>query len=388
MLGPGYTKHGSTSLQRYLNGPWKGRERLRFAKWMLVLLCWLVWVGEGRTEPVISADAAVLMEAETGTILWSRNPDQRRAPASTTKIITGILGLELGNLDQQVKVSARAAAVGQASVHLEAGEIFTLLDLIKGALIRSGNDATVAIAEDVGGTVEYFVALMNQKVRLLGAANSNFVNTHGLPAEQHFSTARDLAMVARYALHNPEFAEIVATKETSIGGSAGTWVRQIRNTNRLLFGYPGADGVKTGTTFKAGQCLVASATRGSTHLIAVVLHSDNRWGDAARLLDWGFDNFTTYVYPAGYLAGDVAVTGGEETSVPVITRRQLVAVVARELQAGLELRLDPISPAAPISQGQELGVLQLGIGSDTLDQVPVIAVRDVKHQAWYRRWVD
>ncbi|MCL6558998.1 MAG: D-alanyl-D-alanine carboxypeptidase, partial [Firmicutes bacterium] len=220
--------------------------------------------------PVVTAGAAVLVDARTGQVLYGKNEGQKRPPASTTKIMTALLALEGGDLKQTVTVSPRAASVGEASLDLKAGEKLTLEELIYGALLHSGNDACVAIAEHIAGTEKNFVLLMNQKAKMIGAKDTTFKNTNGLPAPGHLTTAKDLAVLTRYALSNSTFQKIVRTREKTIGEQEK---RYLHNTNRLLWSYDWINGVKTGTTNEAGCCLVASAAREGRQLISVVLHS-------------------------------------------------------------------------------------------------------------------
>lgn len=240
-------------------------------------------------EIKVNADAAVLMEVETGKVLYEKNAYKRRAPASTTKIMTAILALELGRPEEIVTVSKKAAAVGEASIHLDPGEKVTLYELITGALVKSGNDACVAISEQIAGDEMQFVNMMNKKAVSLGALNTHFVNTNGLPNQGHYSCAYDLALMARYSMQNPEFASITRLKETEIHFLEPDVFMNLRNTNKLLWNYPLADGVKTGTTTAAGKCLVASATKNGQKLVAVVLASSDRFGEAQKLLEWGFE---------------------------------------------------------------------------------------------------
>ena len=237
----------------------------------------------------VSADAAVLMDVATGNVLFNKQANKRRPPASTTKIMTAILGMELGRPDEVVTVSQKAADVGEATLHLDPGEKITLYELITGALVRSGNDACVAIAEQISGSEEQFVKLMNRKALALGAENTHFENTNGLPRKEHYSTAYDLALMARHGLEIPQFASITRQKETKIHFLKPDVFMDLRNTNKLLWNYPYADGVKTGTTTAAGKCLVASATKEGRQLLVVVLNAPDRFGDAKKLLEWGFD---------------------------------------------------------------------------------------------------
>jgi D-alanyl-D-alanine carboxypeptidase (penicillin-binding protein 5/6) len=235
-----------------------------------------------------TANTAILMEVGSGEILFEKNAYTERPPASTTKILTTLLALELGEPGELVKVSAKAAGVGQSTIFLDPGEELTLYELITGALVRSGNDACVAIAEEISGSETDFVRLMNRKAKLLGAQHTHFVNTNGLPHPDHYTCAYDLAVIARYALQNPVFASITRQKETTLHFLQPETISTVKNTNRLLWNYSYADGVKTGTTTAAGKCLIASATKDGRQLLAVLLNAPDRFGDAERLLEWGF----------------------------------------------------------------------------------------------------
>ncbi|MGC8839761.1 MAG: D-alanyl-D-alanine carboxypeptidase family protein, partial [Anaerolineae bacterium] len=232
--------------------------------------------------PTPLAEAALLGDESTGEVLWEKNAHQRRAVASTTKIMTALLTLERADLDGEVVVSPAASYTGGNMVGLAPGERLSVRDLLYGLLLNSGNDAATALAEHVAGSAEAFVDLMNARAQALGMADTHFVNPHGLDAEGHYSSAYDLWLLTREAMKNPVFRDIVATPVQTLGP------RTYVNLNLLLTAYPGADGVKTGTSDWAGECLVASATRRGHRLIAVVLHSPDRYGDARALLDWGF----------------------------------------------------------------------------------------------------
>lgn len=235
----------------------------------------------------LTAASAIAIDAETGKVLYQKNAFQLKAPASTTKILTAILAIESGRLDEVVIVSKRAAAVGESSIHLRTNDRIILRELVYGALIKSGNDACVAIAEHLFPSEEEFVGMMNFKARILGAYNTTFYNTNGLPHRYHLTTAYDLALIARYCLQNSFFSEIVMTKEHLLHWTNPRRTVLLTNTNKLLWLYPGATGVKTGTTNQAGNCLVASAKKEQHHIITVVLNSHNRYGDVQKLLDYG-----------------------------------------------------------------------------------------------------
>ncbi len=234
--------------------------------------------------PPITAKAALLADAQTGEILLSRNADQPLPPASTTKIMTALITLERVRPDEVVTVPA-SALIGDAAMGLTPGERLTVEELLYGMLMVSGNDAAMTLAEYVGGSTENFVALMNQRAAEMNLKGTHFVNPHGLDAPGHVSSAVDLLAMTRAGLSYELFARIVATPQARVAG------RLLINRNELLTTYPGADGVKTGTTDAAGQCLVASATREGHRAIAIVLGSQDRYADSRALLDHYFTYF-------------------------------------------------------------------------------------------------
>jgi D-alanyl-D-alanine carboxypeptidase len=249
--------------------------------------------GFANEPEALSASSALLMDADTGAILFARHHMERRSPASTTKIMTALLILEDGRLDDKVVISNRATAVAGSGLGLRRGQRVTLRDLLWAILLKSANDAALAAAEHVGGSEEQFVARMNAKAASLGMQGTQFSNPHGLDHPDHYSTAFDLAILARQALRHPTFARMVQTREarvTILTGRNGRVVKRrvIRTHNQLLGQFSGADGVKTGYTALAGRCLVASATRGDHQLIAVLLNDSRRWVEAAALLEYGF----------------------------------------------------------------------------------------------------
>lgn len=240
-------------------------------------------------SPRIPSGSAIVMDRITGRILYEKNAYIKRPIASTTKIMTAILALEKGKLSDIVTVSSRAAMVGGSNINLMKNERLSLNDLLYGLMLNSGNDAAIAIAEHIGGSVENFAVMMTDKAHEIGAIDSWFKTPHGLDKEGHYSTAYDLAVMANYALKNKKFAQIVSTKEAVIANG-----RRLTNTNEMLTGYPGADGVKTGYTGKAGRCLVTSVTRNNWQLISVILRSDSRHmraSDSSKILNYAFENY-------------------------------------------------------------------------------------------------
>ena len=243
----------------------------------------------------ISAKSAVLIDGVSGRVLYEHNSYEKLPMASTTKIMTGLLACESGKLDNTVKVSAFASGTEGSSLLLKIGEKLTLEELTYGLMLKSGNDAAVATAEYLGGSVDAFALLMNKRAREIGAQNTNFVNPHGLDAEGHYTTAYDLALIAREAMKNDTFRKIVSTKTYSIPMQGEKWDRALKNHNKLLWNYEGCNGVKTGFTKKCGRCLVSSAKRNGRGLICVTLNAPDDWKDHTNLLNYGFDNFETKV---------------------------------------------------------------------------------------------
>ncbi len=260
-------------------------------KVLVFLFSLLALVPPGRAAgpaPRINAAAAVLMDAASREVLYAKNPHAIRPPASLTKIMTAVLALEKADLNDVVWVSPIASARTGSSMGLVRGEALTLEDLLYGMMLVSGNDAAAVIAEHIAGTEWDFARLMRAKAEELGLENTGFMNACGLPAYGHYSTAYVLALLTCYALENPVFARIVQTKEKTVSGRRAARTRKLVNSNKLLWQYSYATGVKTGYTSSAGRCLAASATCRGVTLVAVVLNSSTTYEDAKKLFEYGF----------------------------------------------------------------------------------------------------
>jgi D-alanyl-D-alanine carboxypeptidase (penicillin-binding protein 5/6) len=335
------------------------------------------WPAEG--APGVSAWNAILMDWHTGEVLYVKNACNRRDPASTTKVLTAIIALERGTLSDQVTVSRRAAFTPGSSMYLGQGQVHSLHDLLHGLLLRSGNDAATAIAEHIAGSVEAFAGLMNAKASEIGARNSHFVNPHGLTHAQHFSTAYDLAVIARYALQNDTFRQIVGLREAPLTYESMNRDVVLHNTNRLLWRMDGVDGVKTGTTSAAGACLIASATRDEQKLISVVLHDGNRWSDSARLLEWGFTRYQLAVLGReGEVLLSRQVAGGKPEMMPIALGDDVALVAPRVGAAipGMEVEVQR-RIVAPVKKGQTVGQVTVREHGRLKAQVPLVAAQDV-----------
>lgn len=243
-------------------------------------------------EPQINARAAIIYDRSTKQIIWGKNEMEKRAMASTTKIMTAIVVLENANLDDVVTISKKAAGTGGSRLKIRAEDKITVRDLLYGLMLRSGNDAAVALAEHVGESVEGFAGLMNKKAEQIGLKNTHFVTPHGLDDENHYTTAYELAILTDYALENSTFKKIVNTKSTQIRINGNPM--NIYNTNELLGVLPGVDGIKTGFTNNAGRCLVTSCTRDENQIITVVLGCDTkkqRTSDSTKLIEYAYKNY-------------------------------------------------------------------------------------------------
>jgi len=360
----------------------------------LLLLVTLLTFMTGRTwaksEVGVTASAAILMDYTTGETLYQKNASQRLAPASTTKILTAIVAIEHGKQDQEIVASTKASKADGSSIWLAAGECHNLKDLLYGILLSSGNDASVAVAENLAGSEQKFTTWMNTKAKDLGARNSNFVNSNGLPEKEHYTTAYDLALITRYALHNPIFEEIVKTKKKIIAWPGHKWDRIMYNHNKLLWRYEYADGVKTGYTRQAGHCLVSSATKNNHRLIAVVLNSKDVYADSKALFDYGFNHFQLYrIASADEKLGTINVAQGVKEHVSVVANQPINLLIPKGTESKLKINLDlPSSVQAPVERAQPVGELNVHLGGELLEKVPLVAMAPVSRKGLLQRIWD
>lgn len=325
--------------------------------------------------PSTSSPYVCLMEAESGQVLFGRRMDERRPMASTAKMVTAILATEYVRLDQEATVSLYADQTAEYTIGLKAGSKLTVEELLKAALLRSANDAAVVLAEQVTGDEMLFSHLMSLKAFAIGAVNTRFINASGLPGTGQYSTAYDLAVIGRYLMANQVLRPLVASKSAHLKHPAYGQPLLISNTNTLLFSYPGADGIKTGTTDAAGRCLVASATHGGRQLIAVALRSGNRFTDCARLLDYGFDQTqTVLVVDSSEPFKEVRLAGGRKEHILLYPDRDIYLCLGQS-QTGVEKRvcLD-YDIKAPVAENQGLGELSVYVEGKPVATAHLIAV--------------
>ena len=258
---------------------------------LLTLLTPATASADNHSVPETNAESVSLIDVDSGRILYTQQGDKEMRIASLTKVMTAIIAIEHGNLEDRVKVSARAYGKEGSSIYLRLGEEMSLHHMLYGLMLRSGNDAATAIAEHIGGSLEGFVFMMNQKAQELGMNHTSFKNPHGLDEKEHYSSANDMALLAAYALKNPIFKDIVKTKKISVPNPYEQWNHVWYNKNRMLSMYEGADGVKTGYTKLAHRTLITSATRDGRQLAVVTLNDGTDWADHAKLFDFGFEYF-------------------------------------------------------------------------------------------------
>lgn len=319
-----------------------------------------------------SARAAVIMDVNSGRVLYSKNMDEKLAMASTTKIMTTLVAIESGKLEETVKVSRKASYTGGSSIYLREGEKHKVHDLLYAIMLRSGNDAAVAVAEHIGGSVEGFAEIMNRKAQEIGASNTKFANPHGLDAEGHYTTAHDLALITAYALRNPIFAEIVSSKKKTIEGPPNeNWDRVMINKNKMLWQFDGGDGVKTGFTNKAGRCLVSSATRNGMQLVCVVLNCGPMWNDSAALLEFGFKNYSNQkIVDKNNIYQVVEVRNGKEKFVAVKPKEDFSMALSSSEKENVKLSSKRSGVVqAPLQKGADAGRLEIYLDNKLLGTI-------------------
>lgn len=345
------------------------------------ILCLILLLGSARGDaqepdvPALNAHAAVLIDGASGRLLYGYNEHRQLPMASTTKVMTALLALEGCSLQETVTASKRASGVPGTSIYLREGEQLTMEEMLLGLMLRSGNDAAVAIAEHVSGSVEAFAEKMNERAQELGA-QANFITPNGLDAGGHSISALGLALVARQAMTLTDFRRIVGTQRATIRWPGNDYDRVLTNKNRLLREYEGATGIKTGFTSKAGRCLVFSAEREGMELIGVVLNCGTWFDSAERLLDWGFANYSlAEAAHAGEAAARAAVRGGEEKSVELRAEADVAAAVCEGDTWRVMLEADELR--APVQAGQVCGRIALEVNGEILAQANLLAAQDV-----------
>lgn len=352
----------------------------------LVCLLLLPLCSARAQEVSTSAAACAVIDAQSGRILLSHNADTPLPMASTTKVMTALLAIENGDLSAPVTASRNAFGVPGTSIYLSEGETLTLEEMLYGLMLASGNDAAVAIAEHIGGSVEGFCRMMTARARELGCKSTVFLTPHGLPCEGHHTTAHDLALIAREAMQHDVFRRIVSTSRAKIPWSGRTYDRVLNNKNRLLTSYEGATGIKTGYTRKAGRCLVFGAQREDMEIIGVVLNCSDWFDEAARLMNTAFDRFDAVtLLIAGEHLRTIPVENSNRHSVDAVLSSDLTAVVPENALPTLVIDL-PDTLSAPVMQGDVIGQAHLYWEGKSICTADLLASETLLRDDFPARW--
>ncbi len=323
--------------------------------------------------PAVDAKYGIVCDSQ-GNVLWSRGANERSAMASITKVMTAVVALENADLNTEYTVSSKAASVGESSAGLSEGEKIPLSELVKGLLVHSGNDASMAIAEGVGGSEDAFVSMMNEKAQQMGLSNTQFKNPHGLDQKGHYSSAADISVVVRYAMNNETFREIVANDTTTL--NYGGQSREYMTTNALLACWKPCIGVKTGYTSDAGQCLASAATRNDVTLYAVVLGCSDevqRFTDSYKLLTWGFAHYRQYqLASSNDVLVDVPLSGYLNRTVRAGVQEDMSALVL-DYDGDISVDVKLVDVSDGVDEGDEVGSITWRQGEVVVATAPLVA---------------
>lgn len=344
----------------------------------------------------VAAKAAVLIDADTGRVLYQKNSHEELPFASVTKVMTMLLvmeAIEEGkiNLDDEVTISERAASMGGSQMYMEFGEKHTVEELLRGVAMVSANDGCVALAEHVAGSEEIFVERMNQRAKELGMTDTNFVNTNGLPVAEHYSSAYDIAVMSKELYRHEKTHEWFTTWQSTITVGLPGKEKEfgLTNTNKMIKQYSGCNGIKTGYTQDAGYCLSASATRGNTHFIAVALGcetSAKRNAEVGKLLDYGFANYEIYVIAEkGDCPKIITVENGTPKEVNAVTDRKITVLAEKgktdEITSKVTLNQ---KVKLPLQKGDEVGKIAVYKGEEKIGEYPLVAEEEVKKAPFFQ----
>lgn len=361
---------------------------------LVILLFSLSMLSFGEVNLELNSKAAILMDYNTGDVIFKINENTELAPASITKIMTLLLTMEAIennqlNLQDEVIISEYASSMGGTQVYLEPGETQSIENLIKAVCIRSANDAAVALGEAVAGSNDVFVSMMNQRAQQLGMTSTNFVNATGLPEENHYTSASDISIMTRELLMHEKIIEYLTIyMEDIYVGKDNDDLQTMVNTNRLVRHYEGTTGVKTGFTNEAGYCLSASAQRDDMQLIAVVLGADNstnRFDDARKLLDYGFSSYDSILLDRkGKVVAELPVEKGNIDFVDLSLDRDSYALISKNQEYDINRELNlPEAIIPPIKEGEVIGHLDLFINESKVDSIDLVSKVEVNESNYF-----
>lgn len=357
---------------------------------LLIIMAFCLFISNAKAaeDYAPGAKSAILIDNATGKVLFEKNADEKLAPASMTKIGSMLLIMEAidnGNLslDDQVTISEEAANMGGSQVFLEAGEVYTVDALLKSVAVASGNDAVVALAEKIAGSQDEFVEMMNKRFKELGASNTNFVNAHGLDAEGHYSTARDMAIIAMELLKHEKILEYTSIYEEYLEKNDGTKTWLV-NTNKLVRFYDGVDGLKTGYTTTAGYCLTATARKDNFRLISVLMgeeSTESRSSDTVKMLNYGFNTYKiNTIKTKDEVLGKVRMEQGKEDFVEIVLLEDATELLknTQELETyKFNLKVNKIK--APVKPGDIVGSAEIiDAEGNIIDEVNVTVKKEIK----------
>ncbi len=377
--------------------------------WIFVLINFFclnlnVLAEENLEKKDINALGAVLIDFKTGRVLWEKNAHEKLAMASTTKIMTGILALEKKDLDleKEILVSKSVLSVPKVKLNLTPGEKIKLKYLLFALMLESANDAAVVIAEEISGSVDRFCNLMTDKAKEIGAFDTSFKTPNGLDRDGHFSTAYDMAIIARYAMKNDKFVELINTPSVSFSSDKKNYV--VNNKNRLLKEFDGANGIKTGFTGKAGHCFVGAAKKNDMQLISVVLGSgwgakgkEAKWSDTKKILNYGFENyFYKKIICKDCLAKKIKINRAREKNLSLIYEKDVIVPMKKTEEKNLCIKIvTPKILVAPIEKNKIYGRARVFIGSECVAKINLLADKNIKRhdlksvmQKIFYKWIN
>lgn len=361
-----------------------------------ILLCItpinIAFANDENTALNVSSKSAILMDVSSGQVLYEKNSHEKLPPASVTKVMTMLLIVEAIDsgkisLDDQVQVSENAASMGGSQIFLEPGETQKVDTLLKGIAVASANDACVAMAEYVAGSVEDFVGMMNEKAKELGMKDTNFVNTNGLPVDNHYTTAYDIALMSRELLKHDTISKYLTTWMDSVVVGKKQATIGLANTNKMVKHYQGTTGVKTGFTQQAKYCLSASAKRGDTHLVAVTLGAETspeRFKDASALLNFGFANYESVkLCSKNDNIATLTLDKAEDSKVNLVAKDDLSVLIKKGSSKDFTKKIKVVdNPTIPIKKGTVLGQVEVYKDKELIGKVDLVNTKDINKASY------
>lgn len=338
-----------------------------------VLLCYFNVISFA-SEIGVSAQAAVLLCVNSGEVLYSKNKNKHLPMASTTKIMTSLIAIERATPDREIVVTREMVAVEGTSMGLVEGDSVSLIELVYGMMLQSGNDAANTVAYVLGGSLEEFAVIMNNRAKEIGMNDTNFVTASGLDSKNHYSTAYDMALLAAECIKNPEFRHISSQKSVRLTYGNPPYARTLTNHNRLLWRYSDAIGIKTGFTKKSGRCLVSAAERDGVTLVAVTLNAGDDWNDHITMFEYGFSKCKPEKYSCDLSLNPLKIAGGKQTHVPISLSRNCVFLSNSE--CSYKVCIKPFE-YAPIKKGDIVGSVLFYCENRIIDEIPIIADNSV-----------